>query len=200
MNNDQSQPPKQSFWSKIFGGGKKQEDINNNAPVDALVNPAVDSTSAQPVDGQVSSIPPSPISGPLSSTNSSDVPSVDSLGDNSDPQIPPTADISPAVEQDIDSSIANSSIGQDYAATDETANSPASGFSGASFDSPVVEEAPEIPQPPADPMVTPVQSPAVDPTVVPETQADVEESTTVEDQATEEVTPPSTPSSSPPIA
>ena len=198
--NDQSQPPKQSFWSKIFGGGKKQEDINNSAPVDVTANTAADSMPAQSTEDQVPSIPPSPISDPISSASLSDVPSVDSPVDSTDPQISPATDISPTVEQDIDASIANSSIGQESVASDETTDSPVSGFSGASFDSPVVEEASEIPQPPADPMVTPVQNPTIDPTVVPETQTSVEEPSVTGDQTTEEATPPSTPSSPPPIA
>lgn len=185
MNNDQSQPPKQSFWSKIFGGSKKQ-DTNNDAGVGAAADPVASS----PVEDQISSIPPSPISDTIAPSSPVDTASVSS----------PVADISPAVEQDIDASIASSTADQGSNTIGETVDSTASGFSGSSFDSPVVEAAPEVPQPPADPMVTPVQTAPTDPTVTAESTEINPSGSIADSQPDENVLPPDSPSSPPPVA
>lgn len=196
MYNDQSQPPKQSFWSKIFGGGKKQEDVISNAPVDTSTNNPVGGSPMQPTEDQASSTS-APTNSPLPSTSLYDESNANSLNENSDPQISPANDMLTSVEQDIDSVITNSPIGQE-ASTGGFSESLNDALSGASFDGAAIEVVSEVPQPPADPMVTPIQNPAFDSPVTAEAQQDAASTPVAEGQSTEDISSPSIPTSTTP--
>jgi hypothetical protein len=151
MNDNQPQSQKQSFWSKLFGGKKQQ---TNDM---ATVNPDMTATQAAPeqttaadfvasaMPQQNSETPGTPAASSQDSTTLGD-PAVDFAQNVASPL--PTVDITtPTVD--------SMSVGD---TNGETPAQPAAEFA-SNVD---MNQQADMPQPPTDPMVTPVVAPTVD--------------------------------------
>lgn len=159
MNNDQSpQPQKQSFWAKLFGGNKKQD--TTGAPPFSSTN--IDAAqSAQPVP------PPAPINDePITAPPAE--PAMPTPMPDPTVDLPPT-EASPSMEKDF-SIPASEDVVTPTTTPNDVNSSPYMTPSNPDINVNVTDDQPQsstnesgkntIPQPPTDPMVSPVVDPA----------------------------------------
>jgi hypothetical protein len=148
MNQDQSPQPKKSFWSKLFGGGSQQPSQPTQPPVeDQATTPSI--------------APLEPVATP---------PTEDSMASSTDTQPLSSPTVSPDPAASLPQTEASSTMEQDFTIpapeevvtpTESAANDTTSFQDTSSPDINVnvnVGQPNEIPQPPVDPMVTPVQA------------------------------------------
>lgn len=156
MNSQTPQPPqKQSLWAKLFGGGKK----DTPAPVAPTTPPqAADAAAAQPSSDMSTSfstsdtmpVTESPVVDPVETTP---MPGADVLPASDATMAPamdmPTSSPAPDVEQVPQ---------EDVSKVDEALNALPP-LPVTPDEPPTTDVLSEVPQPPADPMVTPASSP-----------------------------------------